>query len=105
MQTTTSPLPVETVAIVGAGAMGRGIAQITALAGLTVKLFDTNPQALDAARAYLAETFARLADKGKLSAGDGSAALARVLPCSQGSLPVASSNTHRHMTIRRAAKN
>ncbi|MBR7890615.1 3-hydroxyacyl-CoA dehydrogenase [Burkholderia multivorans] len=82
MQTTTSPLPAETVGIVGAGAMGRGIAQIAALAGLTVKLFDTNPQALDAARSYLAKTFAQLADKGKLSAGDGSAALARVLPCS-----------------------
>ncbi len=105
MQTTTSPLSAETVGIVGAGAMGRGIAQIAALAGLTVKLFDTNPQALDAARAYLAKTFAQLADKGKLSAGDGSAALARVLPCSQSSLPVASSNTHRHMTIQRVAMN
>lgn len=69
MQTTTSPLSAETVGIVGGGAMGRGIAQIAALAGLTVKLFDTNPQALDAARAYLAKTFAQLADKGKLSAG------------------------------------
>ncbi|WP_241021754.1 3-hydroxyacyl-CoA dehydrogenase [Burkholderia sp. Ac-20353] len=81
MQTTTSIPPLETIGIVGAGAMGRGIAQIAALAGLAVNLFDTNPQALDAARVYLSDTFAKLADKGKLSAEDGAAALARVRPC------------------------
>ena len=36
--------------------MGRGIAQIAALGGLTVRLFDTNPQAVAAARDYLADT-------------------------------------------------
>ncbi len=81
MQTTTSIPPLETIGIVGAGAMGRGIAQIAARAGLAVNLFDTNPQALDAARAYLSDTFAKLADKGKLSADDGAAALVRVRPC------------------------
>ncbi|MGU7774327.1 3-hydroxyacyl-CoA dehydrogenase [Burkholderia sp. MR1-5-21] len=81
MHTSTSPIPLETIGIVGAGAMGRGIAQIAALAGLAVNLFDTSPQALTAARAYLQDTFARLADKGKLSVEDGAAALARVRPC------------------------
>ena len=37
------------IGIVGTGAMGRGIAQIAAQAGLTVRLFDTNPQAVAAA--------------------------------------------------------
>ena len=46
--------------------MGRGIAQIAALGGLTVRLFDTNQQAITAAREYLADTLNKLAAKGKL---------------------------------------
>lgn len=72
---------IDTLGIVGTGAMGRGIAQIAAQAGLTVRLFDANAQAVSAARQYLQDTFAKLADKGKMSAEDGAAALARVLPC------------------------
>lgn len=41
---------IQTLGIVGTGAMGRGIAQIAAQAGLTVNLFDTNAQAVAAAR-------------------------------------------------------
>ena len=33
---------IRTLGIVGSGAMGRGIAQIAALGGLTVRLYDTN---------------------------------------------------------------
>jgi phosphoglycerate dehydrogenase-like enzyme len=33
---------IKTVGVAGAGAMGRGIAQIAAQAGLRVRLFDTN---------------------------------------------------------------
>ena len=40
---------IETLGIVGSGAMGRGIAQIAALGGLNVRLYDTNPKALAAA--------------------------------------------------------
>ncbi|BAO86781.1 3-hydroxyacyl-CoA dehydrogenase [Caballeronia cordobensis] len=69
---------IETLGIVGSGAMGRGIAQIAALAGLDVRLYDTNPNALAAARAYLAETFAKLTAKGKLKEADAHAALARI---------------------------
>ncbi|WP_114813450.1 3-hydroxyacyl-CoA dehydrogenase [Paraburkholderia kururiensis] len=69
---------IETIGIVGTGAMGRGIAQIAALAGLTVRLFDTNPQAIDAARSYLGDTFAKLTAKGKLNDIEGRTALERV---------------------------
>ena len=44
------------VGIVGAGAMGRGIAQIAAQAGSTVWLYDTQPAAIEAARGMLADT-------------------------------------------------
>jgi len=72
---------INTVGIVGAGAMGRGIAQIAAQAGVTVKLFDLNAQAITAARESLQQTWDKLAAKGKLSADDASAALARVHAC------------------------
>ncbi|HYG41894.1 MAG TPA: 3-hydroxyacyl-CoA dehydrogenase NAD-binding domain-containing protein, partial [Bordetella sp.] len=32
---------IQTIAVVGAGAMGRGIAQIAAQAGVQVRLYDT----------------------------------------------------------------
>ncbi|KDP85676.1 MULTISPECIES: 3-hydroxyacyl-CoA dehydrogenase [Cupriavidus] len=76
-----STFTIDTLGIVGTGAMGRGIAQIAAQAGLTVSLYDTNAQAVAAARQHLQDTFAKLAEKGKMSAEDGAAALARVLPC------------------------
>lgn len=74
-------ISIRTIGIVGAGAMGRGIAQIAAQAGLAVKLHDQDPAAIEAALQYLRETFGRLAAKGKITAEDGSAALSRVAPC------------------------
>ena len=75
---TSRHFSIETIGIVGTGAMGRGIAQIAALAGLNVRLYDTNPAAVGAARDYLAETFARLTAKGKLDQARSLAALANV---------------------------
>ena len=57
-----------TLGIVGSGAMGRGIAQIAAQAGCTVKLFDTQPAAIDAARASVGEQWDKLQAKGRLDA-------------------------------------
>ena len=75
---TSRQYSIETIGIVGAGAMGRGIAQIAALSGLSVRLFDTNPEAVGAARDYLADTFAKLTAKGKLDQARAHAALACV---------------------------
>ncbi|MCG5078852.1 3-hydroxyacyl-CoA dehydrogenase [Paraburkholderia tagetis] len=69
---------IETIGIVGTGAMGRGIAQIAAQAGLAVRLYDTNAQAVAAASAYLSDTFAKLAAKGKISEADAQTAFACV---------------------------
>jgi 3-hydroxybutyryl-CoA dehydrogenase len=75
---TSRQFSIETIGIVGTGAMGRGIAQIAALSGLTVRLFDANPEAVGAARDYLADTFAKLTAKGKLDQARAHAALACV---------------------------
>ena len=55
-----------TVGVVGAGAMGRGIAQIAAQAGSTVKLYDTQPQAIAKARDELINQWDRLLEKGRM---------------------------------------
>ena len=58
------------IAVVGTGAMGRGIAQIAAQAGVTVLLHDAAPGAASKAREALGATFETLRQKGKLSAED-----------------------------------
>ncbi len=68
------------VGIVGCGVMGQGIAQIAAQAGCHVRLFDSREGAADAAAGQVAQTFATLAGKGKLSAERAAAAAARVQP-------------------------
>jgi 3-hydroxybutyryl-CoA dehydrogenase len=67
-----------TVAIFGAGAMGAGIAQVAAQAGHRVQLFDARIGAVDEARRRLAETFATLASRGKMSEADARAATGRL---------------------------
>ncbi len=65
----TPALAIETrVAVVGAGAMGAGIAQVAAAAGHTVRLLDTRPDAAAQAIAGIRAQFDKMAAKGKLSA-------------------------------------
>ena len=66
------------VAVIGAGAMGCGIAQIAAQAGHPVRLFDTRLGVAENARATIAQTLAQLAAKGKLDAAEAGAAGARI---------------------------
>lgn len=54
------------VGIAGAGAMGRGIAQIAAQAGSTVKLFDAQASACQAARDAIHSQWDRMVEKGRL---------------------------------------
>jgi 3-hydroxybutyryl-CoA dehydrogenase len=61
------PNVVETIGVVGAGAMGAGIAQTALAAGLTVILHDATPSALSTAREQILARMARLVEKGQLS--------------------------------------
>lgn len=73
---------IEIMGVVGAGAMGRGIAQIAAQAGITVRLFDVQPQAVADARGALEAVWQRQVEKGRMSAADAGAALDRIVACS-----------------------
>jgi len=55
------------VGIIGAGAMGSGIAQVAASAGHLVVLFDTNADALSLSKSKLANVMDRLVEKGRLT--------------------------------------
>ncbi|MDM0045621.1 3-hydroxyacyl-CoA dehydrogenase [Variovorax dokdonensis] len=57
------------VGVVGAGAMGRGIAQIAAQAGSRVLIVDNQPGAARAALETIEAQWARMEEKGKLTAG------------------------------------
>ncbi len=72
---------IEIMGVVGAGAMGRGIAQIAAQAGITVRLFDVQEQAVADARHSLEAIWQRQVEKGRMSAPDAAAALGRIIPC------------------------
>lgn len=71
--------PFRRIGVIGAGAMGRGIAQLFAQAGVTVVLHDAQAKAMEAAVTYLRETFERLVEKGRMSADQRDAALGRVV--------------------------
>ena len=60
-------LAFQHVAIIGAGAMGRGIAQIAAQAGSQVWLFDTQPEAIQKAREAVFDQWDKMQEKGRLS--------------------------------------
>lgn len=70
---------INRIAVVGTGAMGSGIAQIAAQAGIKVLLFDAQPNAAEKCRANLDATFAKLVEKGKLQPAARAAALANLL--------------------------
>ena len=80
----TQPLSPQTVvAVIGAGAMGAGIAQVAAAAGHLVKLFDTRPDAAAQAIAGVRAQFDKLATKGKISSEAAQAASACLVAVAQ----------------------
>jgi 3-hydroxybutyryl-CoA dehydrogenase len=55
------------IGIIGAGAMGSGIAQVAAMAGCEVKIYDADEYAMRQASKKLKENIIRLVEKGKIS--------------------------------------
>jgi 3-hydroxybutyryl-CoA dehydrogenase len=69
---------IKTVGVIGAGTMGNGIAQVFAQSGFTVRLIDVAQPMLDRARGSIDKSLGRFVEKGKLSAEDRDATLARL---------------------------
>lgn len=58
---------IRSIAVIGAGTMGAGIAQITAMAGYKIFLFDINEQALQKAKQIVNDNLEKGVEKGKVS--------------------------------------
>ena len=67
-----------TIAVIGAGTMGNGIAHVFARAGCAVRLSDVSPAALEVASATIRKNLAREVAKEKLTADEAEAAQARI---------------------------
>jgi 3-hydroxybutyryl-CoA dehydrogenase len=70
------------VAVLGAGTMGNGIAQVFAQAGHAVVLRDVDAAALDRAMKQIDRSLAKLAEKGRIAAEDRAAISGRIQPTS-----------------------
>jgi len=73
-------LPKLPVGVIGAGAMGRGIAQVLAQCGCEVRLHDTDPVAIEAAIKSIGDALGKQVDKGKLTASARDATMAALMP-------------------------
>ncbi|WP_025949638.1 3-hydroxybutyryl-CoA dehydrogenase [Geobacillus thermocatenulatus] len=71
-------MDVKTIMVVGAGQMGSGIAQVCAVSGYQVFLYDISEAQLDKGIANIEKGLARQVEKGKMTAADKDAALARL---------------------------
>jgi 3-hydroxybutyryl-CoA dehydrogenase len=71
---------IKILGVIGAGQMGQGIAQVAAQAGCQVPLLDASLELAEAGHKGLERAVARLVERGKTSALEGEALLARVTP-------------------------
>jgi 3-hydroxybutyryl-CoA dehydrogenase len=71
---------IRTVAVVGAGQMGSGIAQAVAVGGYEVRLYDLAPERAPLAVGEIAASLARRAARGLTTEAEAQAALARIKP-------------------------
>ncbi len=58
---------IKTVGVVGAGTMGQGIAQVSAMAGYACLLFDIDPEATEKALAKIAQNLDKGIERGKVT--------------------------------------
>ncbi|HEU4706100.1 MAG TPA: 3-hydroxyacyl-CoA dehydrogenase NAD-binding domain-containing protein [Solirubrobacterales bacterium] len=73
-------MSVSRVGVVGAGTMGRGIAQIAALGGLRTSVYDPDPAALEGGGLRLGEDLVKGESRGRWTAEESEAALERLDP-------------------------
>lgn len=72
---------IKTVGIAGAGTMGQGIAQVCAIAGFDVLLYDVNAEAIQKAVASIEKALQKSIEKNKITVEAGRQSLARIKRC------------------------
>ena len=87
-------MAIERIAVIGAGQMGNGIAQVAACSGFEVVMIDINQEAVDRGMATIERSLNKLVQKERLSQADADAARARLSvstdrsPCAEADLVV-----------------
>lgn len=71
---------IQVFGVIGAGQMGRGIAQVAAQSGYRVKLLDATQEQAAAGKARIGKALQRLVDKGRMEAEACEATLSRIEP-------------------------
>jgi 3-hydroxybutyryl-CoA dehydrogenase len=71
---------IKTIAVIGSGTMGQGIAQVLAAGGYKTLLFDANPAMPVSAKANIEKGLDALIQKGKLSEGVKASTVANIYP-------------------------
>jgi len=71
-------MEIRVFGVVGAGQMGRGIAQVAAQSGLEVKLLDASRELADKGRGRIVSTLDRLVERGKMEASERDAIAGRI---------------------------
>jgi 3-hydroxybutyryl-CoA dehydrogenase len=71
-------MAIERIAVIGAGQMGNGIAQVAATSGFEVVMIDINQDAVDLGMATIERSLNKLVQKERLSQEDADAARARL---------------------------
>jgi 3-hydroxybutyryl-CoA dehydrogenase len=69
---------ISTIGVLGAGQMGGGIAQVAAVSGLNVVVFDAFPGSIEKCKGVHKKSLGKFVEKGKMSQADADAALGRV---------------------------
>ena len=71
-------MPVEKIAVIGAGTMGHGIAQVAAQAGLPVSLVDVSRELVERERSMIESNLKKGVERGKVTQQQMADALARI---------------------------
>ncbi len=71
-------MEIKSIGVVGAGQMGRGIAQVAAFTGYDVKIFDISQESLEFGTSFIKKQLARGVEKGKWDQAKVDAAMANI---------------------------
>jgi 3-hydroxybutyryl-CoA dehydrogenase len=77
---------IKTIAVIGAGTMGQGIAQVFASGGYDTLLFDANPSMPEKAKVSIEKGLSSLVAKGKLDEASKQSTLDRIYPTTDSKL-------------------
>lgn len=71
-------MEIQRIAVIGAGQMGNGIAQVAAVAGYEVTMIDIKKEYCEKGMDTITRSLSKLVSKGRLTQGDADATLARI---------------------------